>query len=499
MTLERQVDTMSHAEPLRYGYAYIRVSTHDQEELSPDSQERLIREYARAHNIILLHIFIDSGISGRKADKRPQFKEMIAKAKSKEHPVDVIIVWRFSRFARNQEESIVYKSLLKKVNVDVVSLSEPLIDGPFGKLIERIIEWMDEYYSIRLSEEVKRGMTENAHRGKYQTVAPFGYRNGDDLLEIIPEEAEYVRMIFHKFYYEHMGFSPIAAWLNKMGVKSHRGGVWENRTVKYVLQNPAYKGYVRWNVGKDNLRKGASVSSPDMICVKGDHTAIIDADFFDQVQEEIARRYRLPKSRPAASYGHWLGNLLKCSCCGSSLTFQRANNGFQCISYGKGKCPESHFVRANLIEQAIIETLETRIYSGTIEYIEEKVAPAQFSDDYEILKEAYSKLENKEKRIKAAYQDGIDTLEEYKQNKELLQKEKERIQLQLEEIESKNATNDSIDHTEEMILRVRNIVDIIKSDASKEVKSDAIRSICDKIVYDKKAGNLDIYCVFRQL
>ena len=490
---------MSKTTSLRSGYGYIRVSTHDQEELSPDSQERLIREYARANNIVLLHIFVDSGISGRKADKRPQFKEMVAKAKSKEHPVDVIIVWRFSRFARNQEESIVYKSLLKRVNVDVISLSEPLIDGPFGKLIERIIEWMDEYYSIRLSEEVKRGMTENAHRGKYQTTAPFGYRTGEEHLEIVPEESEYVRMIFHKFYYEHMGFSPIAAWLNKLGIKSHRGGVWENRTVKYVLQNPVYKGYVRWNVGKENLRKGASVSSPDMICVKGTHPAIIDEEFFDKVQEEILRRYKLPKSRPAGSYGHWLGNILKCSCCGSSLTFQRANNGFQCISYGKGKCPESHFVRANLIEQAIINTLEERIHAGSIEYIEEKAAPTQYSNDYEILKESYSKLENKEKRIKAAYQDGIDTLEEYKQNKELLQKEKERIQLQLEEIESKNTKNDSIDHTAEMILRVKNIVDIIKSDAEKEVKSSAIRSICDKIVYDKKAENLDIYCVFRQL
>lgn len=484
---------------LRSGYGYIRVSTHEQEELSPDSQERLLRDYAKSNGIILEYIFVDAGISGRKADKRPAFQEMIAKAKSKEHPVDVLLVWKFSRFARNQEESIVYKSLLKKAGVDVISVSEPIADGPFGSLIERIIEWMDEYYSIRLSGEVKRGMTENANRGKYQTTAPFGYRTGKNHLEVCPEEAEYVRLIFHKFYYDHMGYSPIAAWLNKLGIKSRRGGVWENRTVKYVLQNPVYKGYVRWNVGKEHLRKGASVTAPEMICVKGEHEAIIDEEFFDKVQEEIARQYRLPKSRPAGSYGHWLGNLLKCSCCGSSLTYSRANNGFQCISYGKGKCPESHFVRANLIEQAIIDTLESMISAGTLEYEEEKVAPAQFSDDYEILKDSYVKLESKEKRIKAAYQDGIDTLEEYKENKALLQKEKERILSQLEEIESKNTKNDSIDHSEEMILRIRNIIDIIKSDASKEVKSESIRSICDKIVYDKKSENLDIYCVFRRL
>ena len=60
------------------------------------------------------HFFLDIGISGRKAEKRPAFRDMIATAKSKEHPFDVILVWKFSRFARNQEESIVYKSLLER-------------------------------------------------------------------------------------------------------------------------------------------------------------------------------------------------------------------------------------------------------------------------------------------------------------------------------------------------------------------------------------------------
>ena len=112
----------------RYAYGYVRVSTDKQEELSPDSQEKLLREYAAKNNIIILKVFFEIGISGRKADKRPEFQKMIGLAKSSDHPVDVILVWKFSRFARNQEESIVYKSLLRKQsNVDVVSVSEPLI------------------------------------------------------------------------------------------------------------------------------------------------------------------------------------------------------------------------------------------------------------------------------------------------------------------------------------------------------------------------------------
>jgi DNA invertase Pin-like site-specific DNA recombinase len=136
-------------EKIRTGALYIRVSTADQAELSPDAQKRLLLEYAKKNHIIIGEDFIyEESVSGRHAQKRPRFQEMIAMAKSQAHPIDVILVWKYSRFARNQEESIVYKSMLKRDHVDVISVSEPLIDGPFGSLIERIIEWMDEYYPI---------------------------------------------------------------------------------------------------------------------------------------------------------------------------------------------------------------------------------------------------------------------------------------------------------------------------------------------------------------
>ena len=97
-------DTMNQ----RYGYGYVRVSTDKQEELSPDSQEKLLREYAKKNHIVLLSIYQEIGISGRKADKRPEFQKMIASAKSKDHPVDVILVWKFSRFARSRNSGVIF-------------------------------------------------------------------------------------------------------------------------------------------------------------------------------------------------------------------------------------------------------------------------------------------------------------------------------------------------------------------------------------------------------
>ena len=155
----------------RFGAAYIRVSTDDQAELSPETQLEEVRKYAQREGIVLLQdqIYIDSGISGKKAERRPEFMRMIAAAKEKDCPFSVILLWKYSRFARNQEESIFYKSILRsKCGIDVISITEPLIAGPFGSLIERIIEWMDEFYSIRLSQEVKRSMSVNAQRGKLQ-------------------------------------------------------------------------------------------------------------------------------------------------------------------------------------------------------------------------------------------------------------------------------------------------------------------------------------------
>ena len=163
---------------LKIAAAYIRVSTDDQEEYSPDSQVRLIREYARKNGYLLPeeYVFQDDGISAATARKRPAFNRMIALAKEKERPFDAILVLMFSRFARNREESVLYKGLLRKQGISVISVKEPAVDGPFGTLIESIIEWFDEYYLINLSAEVKRGMSEKFLRGEAMGTAPFGYR-----------------------------------------------------------------------------------------------------------------------------------------------------------------------------------------------------------------------------------------------------------------------------------------------------------------------------------
>jgi len=222
---------------MKTGAAYIRVSTDEQTEYSPDSQLRIIMDYAHREGITIPkeYIFSDEGISGRSASKRPGFMRMISLAKS--HAFDVILVYSLSRFARSREDSIVYKKMLRhECGVDVISVSQNIGSDKTSILMEAILEAMDEYYSIDLSENVRRGMLEKASRGEAMGRAPFGYKICGRIF--VPDEntAPIVRMIFSD-YISGMGVRTIAEKLNLMGIRTSSGRQFENRTVSYILKN----------------------------------------------------------------------------------------------------------------------------------------------------------------------------------------------------------------------------------------------------------------------
>ncbi len=92
-------------------------------------------------------------------------------------PFEVILVWKFSRFTRKREHAVTFKSQLRRKGIRVVSITEQAEDNATGRLLEGIIESVDEFYSENLAQEVVRGMREAASRGFFLgSKAPFGYR-----------------------------------------------------------------------------------------------------------------------------------------------------------------------------------------------------------------------------------------------------------------------------------------------------------------------------------
>lgn len=488
---------------MKIGALYVRVSTHNQDELSPDAQIRLGKDFAKRNDIIIPkeYIFMES-VSGRKAEKRHDFQRMVGLAKSKPRPFDVIIVWKYSRFARNQEESIVYKSLLRKqCGIDVLSVSEPRVEGPFGSLIERIIEWMDEYYSIRLSGEVTRGMTEKALRGGFQARPPLGYKIAERGKPpvIVPEEAKIIRLIFQKYVEEQCGFFDIARFLNRLGYKTSRNEPFERRSIEYIIQNPTYCGMIRWNRTTNETNEIKDES--EWIIADGQHEAIISKELFDRAQERFKSTYKPKGARPSSTYRHWLSGLLKCPVCGRTMvakTMYRKSNGetysyFVCYGVSKGKCAAKNSVSSLVLEPAIIHALQDVFQSKEIEYTEIKPASVHEAiNELELLTEQLKQLDQKEKRIKEAYRDGIDTLEEYKDNKEYIRIERERLEMQLNDCQP--APSDDTARKEQLLNKIHTVCDVISSNKfTDQQKNEALKSIIQKIIYDKPSDSLKIY------
>ncbi len=463
---------------IRYAYGYVRVSTDKQEELSPDSQEKLLHAYASQNNITIKEIFFELGISGRKADKRPEFLRMIKMAKSREHPVDIILVWKFSRFARNQEESIVYKSLLKKQhNVNVISISEPLVEGPFGSLIERIIEWMDEYYSIRLSGEVLRGMTEKSQRGGYQTPPCLGYKAAGNGAPFLIDEDQYkiVDYIFQRYDKENADMTSIARELNALGHHTQRGKAFEQRGIERILKNPFYYGLVEWG--------GTSFT--------GDHEVRLTREQFNERLKKMERTCHPKNRRNVSTCSHWLSGLLKCGTCGASLVYNHREHspGFQCYKYAKGLHPGSMSISERKVISAVYEYFETFLYGIDIkyQYVVPKMNAAELKQHH--LNNELVKIYAKEERIRLAYENGIDTLEEYRTNKERLLK----MRIQLEHlINELNLSIQNHRNTEtDTLSDIKTIYDLIKNPlVDYTIKGTVMRNLFEDIVYDKKSESL---------
>jgi len=469
---------------------YIRVSTEDQTEYSPDAQRRALLEYARCNHIRIFDefIFVDEGISGRRAEKRPAFMRMIAMAKQKPRPFDQILVHKFDRFARSREDSIVYKSLLRKeCGISVISITEHIEDDKFSVILEAMLEAMAEYYSLNLADEVKKGMTEKAHRGEYQTYAPFGYRLEQGILIPVPEKAAIVRQIYEDYLYHGRSPFGIARELNNLGIRTLRGNTWENRTVKYILQNPVYKGYVRWNpTGKQDLREHKYLTK-NFIIEKGKHEAIVSEDLWQAVNDKLLREHRNINRKPAELHAHWLSGLLHCDSCGGLLASGGAKfSAFQCMNYSKGKCPVSHYITYQRAEEAVCRAFQIFLETGDFHYT---VIHKQESERIALLQEKLEKLSTKENRAKDAYLSGIDTLEEYGQNRKKLAAERENLQTAISRLAEENETGDQY----KMLKHIQNVCDIISSDADNITKENAIRSIAEQIIYDKRSEHMDVF------
>ena len=357
-----------HLQPLTPAALYARVSSDRQDvDLSVSAQLRALRDYARANGYSVAREYVDEAESGRVAD-RPEFRKMIEEGSQPKAPFEVILVWKFSRFTRKREHAVAFKSMLRRKGIRVVSITEHADDSPTGKLMEAIIESVDEFYSENLAEDVVRGMREAASRGFFLgSKAPFGYKRvkvSDGVkdrptLEVDPATAPVVREIFERSL-QGNGLKEICKALNDRGV-TNRGKRWYKGGLHYLLNNEAYTGTAVWG----RTTKGEKAQDP--VRVEGAWPALVSMEMFDDVQQ--AMRDRAPKVQRPARVGSrfLLSGLLKCGVCGRPYSGQGAKSGqfayYICgtlFREGAGTC-SARYLNAPRVEDFVVEKIRERI------------------------------------------------------------------------------------------------------------------------------------------
>ena len=186
---------------MKTAVVYARYSSEKQTEQSIEGQLRVCQEFAAKNDIKIVDTYIDRATTGTN-DNRAAFQKMLSD--SEKNPIwDIVLVYALDRFGRNTIDIAVNKQRLQKNNVILISATQRTsvnIDGSKnldGIILESVLTGLAEYYSVELSQKVKRGRRESREKGNYTGGrVPYGYRVENKKLVIDEERAEVVRLIF---------------------------------------------------------------------------------------------------------------------------------------------------------------------------------------------------------------------------------------------------------------------------------------------------------------
>src|SRR5690625_1712193 len=303
----------------KFASCYCRYSSDKQQQQSIDFQLGEIKKFCNKHNIELVAEYIDEAQSGS-SDNRVNFRRMINDAKLSNW--DFIIVYDFSRLARNVEDQMYYQKVLKEQGILIKSVNEQFDDTPEGHLFNLITAGMNEYYLKNLSRRSFAGVMQNARKGKVVGgYAPFGYKVVNKEYVIDEHEAKAVRFIFEKTY-EGWSYQSIADELNKKGYKTRQGKPFTNNMYN-TLTNVKYKGTFIFNQTKRIKDKGKFkniLKDPtELVIIENGITAIINERLFRDVKKILSKRKKHYK-KELHGLNYLLTGFTICEKCGYSYT-----------------------------------------------------------------------------------------------------------------------------------------------------------------------------------
>ena len=449
--------------------AYARVSTMGAEQLnSYESQKKYY--YEKINNNPewqYVDIYADEGISGTTDYRRASFMKMIQDALSGK--IDLILTKSISRFGRNTMDVLKNVRLLRDSNVAVLFEENNLntLDTKTSEMLLTTLSAVAQQESENISEHVKLGLQMKMNRGELIGFNRcYGYRNENDKLVIVDEEAEVVKFIFDKYCDGH-GANGIAKMLTEQGIKSPKGNnKWNDSTIRGILRNEKYKGDVlqgkTYTADPLSHKRYKNLGEADQFYVSEHHEPIISPEKFDMVQEILKERCG------ARANGRRIGNVgrkfafssrIRCGFCGNCFTRRTVVGkdrekipSWSCISFaknGKENCTDSKTIREEMIKEAFVDSYKLLSSNTNFEAEEflnlmhDTMNENSRQDELEKLKKEFVDIKSKKSKLidlmvedKISEDDYNEKIEKYNRKLEILENKIEQLKLLAEDKKS---------------------------------------------------------------
>ena len=410
---------------------YARYSSDRQTEQSIEGQLTVCNRYAEQNDITIVGHYIDRAMTGTN-DNRADFQRMLKDSNKKAW--DIVLVYKLDRFSRNKYETAIHKKTLRDNGIKLVSATENIPDTPEGIILESLLEGMAEYYSVELSQKIRRGQLESRKKGNYTGgTIPYGYkaegtRQTGKKLVIQEDEAEIVRHIFREFTTGRQ-LHDISIEMVEKGMLCH-GKPFAKTTLYRLVTNEKYAGiYLHDGVEYDNI-----------------YPAIISKDLFELAKKRLSNNQY---GKHQSDIVYLLKHKVHCGYCNSIVNSDagtsksgKAMRYYKCVGKRRNKDCNLMSIRKEVLEKLIVDTtLEAFSSDSFIDKVAVMIlqANAQRIEDETVLNILLNQkedLQNVINNVLRAIEQGIYT-NSTKERLELLESQLAELEIKIAEEKSR--------------------------------------------------------------
>lgn len=441
--------------------------------------ERALIELAKRKEINVVHIYREI-VSGDSIAARPQMQQMLQDIMNNIY--DGVLVMEVERLARGDtiDQGIVAQAFRE---------SGTLIVTPV-KTYDPNNEYDEEYFEFSLfmsrreyktiKRRMQAGRVASVKEGNYiGTNPPYGYRKISPepkvhTLEIIPEEAAAVKMIFD-MYLSGKGPRAIAAELNRLQIQPQKSLCWESVTIRKMLRNPIYAGKIRWNAAKN-----------DAIIVDGYHDAIVSEEIFQKVQDKMETN---PSAnlKPETSLKNYYHNLLYCKNCGHQMKRRPTPSGKEYLLCRYNQCRGKVVASSTeAVDEVVLSAVRYRlneIYCSLTATTDNKMQNDNAeAERYNMITKALERLKKQKNRLHTLLETEVYDTETYLERSKIISEQQNELEKQLKDMEIAKPQPKLT--PDESIMWLKYVLDNFDA-ADENERNDMLKRIIKRIDYQK--------------